>query len=454
MSLTKASYAMVTGAPVNIRDFGASPSASPAANAIAIQAAINSVSAVGGCVYIPNGNYQYDTTLLMGYSIELLGESQEASVLTYTGTGDGIKTNQPCFMPKIRNFSLLCNNPNNGGIGINWSYIVRRGVIEDMLVRYFGLKGIQLCGGLHNIVRHCSIFNNNIDQAAVSVGIHVRPIIDASPGVPLGDAPTTITLEKNYVSTQTNTAGNSTAIRWDNAYMCYDVDNITEASNIAREVGRDLTLSAQVGRLAIINPYFEGITTEIVWTDAEGYYIQGNGVVDPNTIANWGSGVVPAGFRYIWYQNNPANSGNNFSKFGSVLVNGVCRATAGLASSAINRGDGDFTFDPFGTQVNISAPATSRVATLPTAVGYAGYYATIVKSNNTDTLTVTPQAGQTISGRSTYVLNRTGEHITVVSDGANWFVISSGGIKQPAIPDGSTVNDVLAALRNYGIIAP
>ena len=454
MSLTKATYSMISGAPVNILDFGASPSATPAANAVAIQAAINSVSATGGCVVIPSGNFQYDTTLNMGNSIELLGVSQEASILTYTGTGNGIQTDRPCFMPKIRNFSLLCNNASNSGIGIQWGHIVRRGVIEDMLVRYFGLKGIELCGGLINIVRHCSVFNNNINQAAASVGIHVRPIINGSPGVPVGDAPTTITLEKNYISTQTNTAGNSTGIRWDNAYMCYDIDNTTEVCNIAREVGRDLTLSPQVPRLAIVNPYFEVVTTELVWTDAEGYYIQGNGTVDPNTVANWGSGVIPAGFRYVWYQNNPASSGNNFSQFGSINVNGVSKTTATFATGIVDRGDTGYTWDPFSAEVNIAAPVlTNRVATLPTAVGIAGWKTTIVKSNNINTLTVTPNGSQTISGAASYVLNNTGEHVTVISDGANWFVIGSGGIKQPAVPDGSSVNTVLAALRNYGIIA-
>lgn len=453
MALTKVTHSMISGEVANILDFGASPAASAATNAAAIQAAIDSKSSVGGCVYIPAGNFQYDTTLNMGYSIEILGESQEASVLTYTGTGNGIQTDQACFMPKLRNFSLLCNNASNTGVGIQWGYVVRRGVIEDVLVRYFGLKGIELCGGLDNIVRHCSVFNNDIDVGSQSVGIHVRPIIYGSPGVPVGDAPTTITLEKNYISTQTNTAVNSTGIRWDNAYMCYDVDNITEACDIAREVGLDLGLSAENSRLAVINPYYEGVGTELVWTDSYGYYVQGNGTVDPNSIASWNS--VPAGFRFIWYQNNPTNSGNNFSQLGSINVNGVSKTTTTFATGIVNRGDGGFTWDPYSAEVNVSASvATNRVIDLPTAVGIAGWKTTIVKSNNVNTLTITPNGSETISGAASYVLNRTGEHVTVISDGADWFVIGSGGVKQPAVADGSSVNDVLAALRNYGIIAP
>lgn len=429
---------------VSIEDFGASPSANAADNAIAIQAAIDSFGTGGGSVYIPNGTYLYDTTIDLGQSIELIGESQNGTILTYTGTANGIQTSEPCFYPKIRNFTLLCNNASNIGIGIQWGNYERHGVIENMLIRYFGLKGIEIRGGLDNIIRHCNVFNNDANKAVVSVGIHIRP--NAA-----GVASTTTTIEKCYVSSQQNTAGNSIAIRWDNAYMCYDTDNITESSDIGRVVSTDYSLSSENSRISIFNPYYEAVTTELEWYDSYGYYVQGNGTIDPNTIASWNT--VPAGFQYIWYQNNPTNSGNNFSQIGSTKINGVAKAI-GLATSTAIKGDANYTYDPYGTQVNIFAPTTAKTVTLPTAVGIAGWYTTVVKSNNTNTQTIVPNGSQTISGQSSYVLNYTGEHVTLVSDGANWQVIGSGGIKQPAIADGSTVNDVLAALRAYGVIAP
>jgi len=63
MSLTKVSYSMIAGAPVNVLDYGASPSASGAANLSAIQAAIDSLPNTGGSVYIPAGNYTVDGTI-------------------------------------------------------------------------------------------------------------------------------------------------------------------------------------------------------------------------------------------------------------------------------------------------------------------------------------------------------------------------------------------------------
>ena len=63
MSLTKVSYSMITGAPVNVLDYGASTSASGAVNLASIQAAIDSLPVTGGSVYIPAGNYTVNGTI-------------------------------------------------------------------------------------------------------------------------------------------------------------------------------------------------------------------------------------------------------------------------------------------------------------------------------------------------------------------------------------------------------
>ena len=63
MSLTKVSYSMITGAPVNVLDYGASTSASGAVNLASIQAAIDSLPNTGGSVYIPAGNYTVNGTI-------------------------------------------------------------------------------------------------------------------------------------------------------------------------------------------------------------------------------------------------------------------------------------------------------------------------------------------------------------------------------------------------------
>lgn len=64
MSLTKVSYSMITGAPVNVKDFGAVGDG-VTNDTVAIQAAIDSVvaSAIPNTVYFPAGTYKCTTTL-------------------------------------------------------------------------------------------------------------------------------------------------------------------------------------------------------------------------------------------------------------------------------------------------------------------------------------------------------------------------------------------------------
>lgn len=62
MALTKVTYAMINGAFVNAVDFGADPSGNTDSTA-AIQAALNSLSAAGGTVYLPVGDYVVSSTL-------------------------------------------------------------------------------------------------------------------------------------------------------------------------------------------------------------------------------------------------------------------------------------------------------------------------------------------------------------------------------------------------------
>lgn len=90
MSLTKASYSMITGAVVNVLDFGADATGATDSTS-AIQAAIDSVT--NGTVYFPNGTYSINTTLEIDadtkISLNLVGNSL-ASKLHYNGTTSAI----------------------------------------------------------------------------------------------------------------------------------------------------------------------------------------------------------------------------------------------------------------------------------------------------------------------------------------------------------------------------
>lgn len=85
MSLTKATFSMLSGAPINVVDYGADPTGSTNSTA-AIQAAIDA----GKSVYFPAGNYAVTGTLLFDNNHQLMGESKGGlagvSKITMTGS--------------------------------------------------------------------------------------------------------------------------------------------------------------------------------------------------------------------------------------------------------------------------------------------------------------------------------------------------------------------------------
>jgi hypothetical protein len=85
MSLTKATYSMIEGAPVNVLDFGADPTG-VADSTAALQAALDSGS---HDIYIPEGTYLF-SALTVGQNTRLHGASTRTSILKHTGSGVAI----------------------------------------------------------------------------------------------------------------------------------------------------------------------------------------------------------------------------------------------------------------------------------------------------------------------------------------------------------------------------
>jgi hypothetical protein len=89
MTLTKPTYSMITGAVVNILDYGAvadydeNNAGSGTDNSASIQAAINAASAktTNGAVYIPAGAYKIETALDVPYGVSIFGDGGTASIL-------------------------------------------------------------------------------------------------------------------------------------------------------------------------------------------------------------------------------------------------------------------------------------------------------------------------------------------------------------------------------------
>ena len=81
MSLTKATYSMISGAVTNVLDFGADNTGATSATA-AIQAAIDSITS--GVVFIPKGIYLISTPITTKSGIILQGEGDSSQLLVNT----------------------------------------------------------------------------------------------------------------------------------------------------------------------------------------------------------------------------------------------------------------------------------------------------------------------------------------------------------------------------------
>lgn len=88
MSLTKASYAMITGAVINVKDYGAvgdynENTGAGTNDTAALQAAIDAAAALpkNGAVFIPSGNYKITAALEVPYGVSIFGEGATASTI-------------------------------------------------------------------------------------------------------------------------------------------------------------------------------------------------------------------------------------------------------------------------------------------------------------------------------------------------------------------------------------
>ena len=93
MSLTKATYSMIQGAPVNVLDFIPAGTNTATTNCSAfIQAAINSLT-TSGAIYVPAGEYLLTSTITFPEElyIEFFGDGSLRTIFTFNGTGNAIQ---------------------------------------------------------------------------------------------------------------------------------------------------------------------------------------------------------------------------------------------------------------------------------------------------------------------------------------------------------------------------
>jgi hypothetical protein len=159
MALTKVSYSMITGAPANIMDYGASPSASAAVNTAAIQQCINE----NQVVYIPKGVFQISGPITLnsasvsGGQRTIFGDSRERSVIQATTSNSRLENNVLRHDAIVlENFTFDGNDIATGGVslGVNASVGVLAASSADVLSNFRVVR----CVSSAVVMNYCQYF--------------------------------------------------------------------------------------------------------------------------------------------------------------------------------------------------------------------------------------------------------------------------------------------------------
>lgn len=142
MSLTKVSYSMIDGTPINVLDYGADPT-----GVADSYAAFVAALAAGSNVYVPQGTYKLTQTLSITgekvfYGPTSSSSSLQLAVLNFTGAGNGIQSISAEFGGLcIRNF-MITGGDGSGAYAI---YNTRtQTVIENIHMEGWNNSGIAL----------------------------------------------------------------------------------------------------------------------------------------------------------------------------------------------------------------------------------------------------------------------------------------------------------------------
>jgi hypothetical protein len=195
MSLTKASYSMVRGAPINLLDFGAVPNdvTSAAANKTAMLAAIAyAVANNRPEIVVPGIFYMVGDIEITNYAITISGQ---ASAYRYYGIGNTIGStiiftsgtvgfNVATAPPTYPNADYFCLRD----ITLDGNSVVQYGclvsgakVFQNATIQYFTVAGITLANLTNStLINQSSLLNNGIGLQVLGQGTTVFSITDTN----------------------------------------------------------------------------------------------------------------------------------------------------------------------------------------------------------------------------------------------------------------------------------
>lgn len=138
----------------------------------------------------------------------------------------------------------------------------------------------------------------------------------------------------------------------------------------------------------------------------------------PKKSSGWNIGERPAREYFNWLFQNVSDWIDWFDSQQGTFVYGYRKISAAGGSTIVL------------TDAQVIADTASGAQTynLPTAVGITGklYTFKIVSSGTLNPLTIDPAGSETVDGATAYQLTEQYQFVTVMSDGANWNIVSAG----------------------------
>ncbi|NDC49350.1 MAG: hypothetical protein EBZ61_09805 [Micrococcales bacterium] len=249
MSLTKVTYSIINGAPVNVKDFGAVGNG-VANDTAALQAAIDFAATNGQTLYFPYGTYLITSTLdIRNKKISWVGDNYYTNATTIQGNFDAFLVNGAGVAPstyygpyEIKNIRFV--NTNNG------TSLGSAGCFD---LRYTGTCKIENCAVI-----------------AQNVGIRLEETISA-------------TFTDNYVQGDSGTnpnhsysrgyygQGRNTRVNGGRVYGCYLAFDISGDSWVVSQCNMEFN-DIVVRTNSLASGLFSGChieTSNMVWTNAQ-----------------------------------------------------------------------------------------------------------------------------------------------------------------------------------------
>ena len=192
MPLTKASYSMISGAPINVVDYGFATTASAATNKAALLAAITA-GGEGSLIVIPDGTFEIDGEIEVvkkGVTIQGAGFNYRYAIDSgftgtelkfMSGTTGFDLTNRDDVYATSSEYSVLRNlNINGNDILDNAVYVEGCKIIQNCTIQK-AINGIRLGGYINQtFIEKCGIVDNSTGILVDGVGNTIFKVTESN----------------------------------------------------------------------------------------------------------------------------------------------------------------------------------------------------------------------------------------------------------------------------------